>query len=114
MASEPSLLRFLLDRLEDELHAIMVHLPLPVPEEMQALNEDGFFDRLLGRNHLYQRVQETKQMVVYIAEAMRTEQEQRLVRDPDIPVTALGSQLIKTWASRYSDHPDYHRDWVPS
>lgn len=114
MTSDPSLLRFLLDRLEDEIHAIITHLPLPVPDEMQPLNDDGFFDRLLDRRHLYQRVQETKQMVTLVTEAMKEEQDQMLIHDPEnVPVTALGSQLIKIWAARYSDHSDYHQDWVP-
>ena len=27
------------------------------------------------------------------------------------PVTALGTEVLKTMAARYADHPDYQADW---
>jgi hypothetical protein len=48
-AADPSLLAFLLDRLDDETQAIMMNLPLPLQAGMKESDGDGFIGRLLDR-----------------------------------------------------------------
>jgi hypothetical protein len=52
-------------------------------------------------------------MVVDIVEAMGAEQGAMLIHDPEsVPVTQLGSRLIKMWAARDADHPEYQDTWA--
>lgn len=107
-----SLLKFLMDRLDEDVALILGDTPVFGIEVNDAL----FEHRFLSRSGLLQRTRTEQAQVALVAEAMQAEQGAPPEAAVDFvpgPVTVLGSQLLKLLATRYAEHPEYEKDWAP-
>src|SRR4051794_35772571 len=101
-----SLLRFLRDRLSQDIELIIGDTPVFGVN----VNDAEFERRFLDRGALINRVRTELAIVSVTVEAMETEQGPAPVSASSFtggPVTDLGSDLLKLLAARYSSHPDY-------
>jgi hypothetical protein len=113
VATDPSLLRFLQDRLTQDIDLILSDTPMFGLE----VNDAEFQRRFLDRAALLQRVQTDRALVALNIEAMQDEQGSPAAGTSSFesgPVTRLGSEVLKVMAARYADHADYRFDWRPS
>ena len=108
--ANPSLLSFLQDRLNQDIGLILSDTPVFGLE----VNDPEFERRFLDRGALLQRVRTDQTLVAMTIAAMQEEQGSPPAGASSFesgPVTALGSDVLKTMAARYADHPDYQADW---
>ena len=107
------LLRFLQDRLQEDVELIIGNTPLFGPD----VRDPQFEERFLDRGNLLRRTQDELAVIALIIEAMRKEQgsppepEEQFVSGP---VTDLGSEVLKTLAAKYAGLPEFNSDWHPS
>jgi hypothetical protein len=109
---DPSLLRFVMERLDEEEVVIIRNTPVADEDMGDAAFRERFLDRgaLIGRSRL------DREVVVACIETLRDVQGPAPVPMPKGPVepsVALGSRIIKLVASRFSDHADYREHWRP-
>lgn len=112
MTTDPSLLRFLQDRLSQDVELILFDTPIFGLE----VNNPEFERRFLDRASLLHRVQTDLALLARCIEAMQEEQGSPpagVTSFESGPVTELGSGILKFMAARYADHPDYRADWRP-
>lgn len=105
-----SLLAFLQQRLEHDIGLIIADTPVFGLE----VNDPEFERRFLDRGALLQRVRTDQSLVAMTVAAMQEEQGSPPPGAASFvggPVTALGTEMLKTMAARYSDHPDYQAEW---
>ena len=110
MTTDPSLLRFLQDRLSQDADLILSDTPMLGLE----VNNPEFERRFLDRAALLHRVRTDLALLGRCVEAMQEEQGSPPVGATSFesgPVTALGSDILKLMAGRYADHPDFRVDW---
>ena len=110
--TDPSLLRFLQDRLDDEAQLILLNTPYSGDVSVSP----EFHDRYLDRGGLLARLRSERDVVAACVETMREVQGPPpvpVLSSPD-PVTVLGSEIIKLIAQRYADHQDYDPSWAPN
>jgi hypothetical protein len=110
VARNPSLLSFLQDRLSQDIDLILSDTPIFGLE----VNDPEFERRFLERGALLQRVRTDQALIAMTIAAMQDEQGSPPAGANSFvsgPVTALGSDVLKTMAARYADHPDYQADW---
>lgn len=108
-----SLLRFLQDRLNQDIELIVGDTPLVGV----GVKDAEFERRFLDRAGLINRVRTELTIVSVTVDSMRAEQGPAPVDANSFeggPVTALGSELLKLLAARYSDHSDYRSEWRPN
>lgn len=106
----PSLARFVLDRVDDDMKLIMMNTPIYLGTEHHLGPE--LAELLTNRDRLLTRLGGVGEVVEETVRAMQAEQEGQLVHDPvALPVSALGEFILKTFAHRHYDHPDYNPDW---
>lgn len=108
-----SLVRFLLDRLHEDLELIIGDTPMFGVE----VNAPRFEQQFLSRAGLIQKTRTELAEVSLIIQAMQSEQGIPPAAAIDFeagPVTILGDRLLKLLAARYSDHPEYEQRWVPA
>jgi len=109
---DPSLLRFVLERLDEEEQEIIWNTPLRDEEEMNP----EFLGRFVGRRALIQRSRLTREIVASCVESMRRVQGPPRAATPVAPpdeATVLGSDVVKLVASGLDWHPDYQSHWRP-
>jgi hypothetical protein len=108
-AAAPSLLRFVLARLDDEEGLIIGNTPFVGDAQVSP----DFHARYLDRGGLLQRCRSDRDLVATCVQAMSEAQGPPPVPVPAAPdpVTVLGSEIIKLIALRYADHPDYDPSW---
>lgn len=111
MGNEPSLVRFVLDRLDDDLGMVLLNSPVVLDEE--AVPDERFRNYIGDRNQLAERIVGTRKIVRGTVDAMAREQGQVAIpaTTDAAPVTELGSHILKTVASWYADHPDFNDAW---
>lgn len=109
--SDPSLLRFVLTRLDEDDHLIIGNTPFMGSDVVDS----AFHDLFLHRRALIDRGRRDREAIVACVNAMRDVQGPAPVPIPTVShlVTVLGSQIIKLIASRYEDHPEYDEAWRP-
>lgn len=110
MARNPSLVRFLQDRLNQDVDLILADTPIFGLE----VNDPEFERRFLDRGALLERVKADQALVAMTLSAMQEEQGSPPAGASSFesgPVTALGSDVLKTMAGRYAGHPDYQAGW---
>jgi hypothetical protein len=110
VAHDLSLLRFLQTRLSEDIDLIIKGTPMFGLE----VNNPEFERRFLDRVNLLDRVRTDQVIFAMTASAMQDEQGSPPARASSFeggPVTTLGSNVLKSLAGRYSDHPDYRLDW---
>lgn len=110
MTDQPSLLAFLLARLNEDIEAILGSTPFF--GETNGITED-FLDRFLDRRAALNRLAADRAIVTATVAAMSDEQDAVLIGPEAGPVAALGTDIIKAMASRYANHPDYDPTWTP-
>lgn len=104
---DPSLLRFVMQRLGEEVDLIIQFTPV-----MDAGMSQPDFERFVDRRALFKRVERDRAVVVSCMDAMLEEQGSP-PRVPDrSPATDLGSYVIKSIAATYSRHPAYSQKWA--
>ena len=107
---EPSLLAFLQDRLEQDIGLVLGDTPVFGLE----VNDPEFERRFLDRGALLRRVRTDQELIAMTVAAMQEEQGSPPAGAGSFvggPVTSLGSELLKTMAARYADHPDHRDEW---
>ena len=109
---DPSLLRFLQDRLSEDVDLTIEDTPM----FGFLVNNAEFERRFLDRAALLNRISTDRTIVALMVEAMQAEQGM----PPASPIlfeggaaTDLGSGVLKLMAARYSAHPDYRTEWTP-
>lgn len=108
---DPSLLRFLQDRLSQDVDLIMAD----TPRFDGAVNNPEFERRFQDRSGLLHRIQTDRTIVALTVEFMQAEQGSPAVGASSFeggPATSLGSGVLKLLAGRYADHPDYLAEWA--
>lgn len=108
---DPSLLRFLLARLEEEEEFIIMNTPIFA----QPAIAPDFEERIVGRGALINRTQLDRDLVSACVESMR-----RVQGAPPVPLpegtadqtTVLGSEVLKRLAARFAWHPEFQRHWL--
>lgn len=110
--ADPSLLRFLQDRLSEDVDLVIENTPMFGLQ----VNNSEFEERFLDRGALLNRVSTDRTIVALVVEAMQAEQGM----PPASPLsfeggaaTDLGSGVLKLIAARFSAHPDYRLEWTP-
>lgn len=91
---------------------IIRNTPVFLSAEAEAELSD-FVRAAIDRGALLEQLRETRLIVSAATEAMKEEQDGQLLHHPDqVPVTQLGSFVLKTVAERWSDHRDYSQKLV--
>jgi hypothetical protein len=109
----PGLLRFLQDRLREDIGLIISDTPVFGVQ----VNDPEFERRFLDRSGLLNRVRTELALVALTVESMQSEQGPPPVALTSFeggPVTELGSEVLKLLAARYAEHPDYQDEWHPA
>lgn len=112
MTTDPSLLRFLQDRLSEDVDLILFDTPIFGLE----VNNPEFERRFLDRGSLLHRAQTDRALLARCIAAMQEEQGSPPAGATSFeggPVTELGSDMLKFMATRYANHPDWRVDWRP-
>lgn len=110
MTAQPSLLRFILERLDHDEELVLLHTPAFLRAE-HGLN-DELATLLEDRGRLLRRLGGVREVVQATALAMKDEQDSLPIHDAGVmPVTRLGDTVLKTLATRWDDHPDYNPQW---
>lgn len=109
---DPSLLRFLTERLDEEAGAIIENTPLFFAQEPK----ESFVDRYVGRGALLERNRADQELVAVTVEVMQRVQGPAPIPVPTGPpdeTTVLGTAVLKLLAARFDWHPDYRENWRP-
>lgn len=108
MTDQPSLGRFVLERLEEDLSRALAWLPA-FPSDLPEVVAARFLDRGL----IASQIRAEREIVLACTRAMQDAQGPAPKGPQPDPVTALGGEVIKRIAQRFDDHPDYREDWRP-
>lgn len=104
-----SLLRFVLDRLDEDGLLALENLP-----RYDSQTDPEFNRRFLERGNVRARLERDRQIIAAVTEAMSVAQGAAPIPSgPQTdPASVLGSEIFKRYATTYRDHRDYSPDWA--